>query len=96
MSSAHDDVDGVLSDALTVAATTGATVAAAHAAHRREQIEAARRAGTPVARRGWRNVLQFDRGGGSWSPRNPGKAEATVWTCDFSFDYVKINAEYRT
>ncbi|MGQ0652629.1 MAG: bifunctional glutamate N-acetyltransferase/amino-acid acetyltransferase ArgJ [Betaproteobacteria bacterium] len=25
-----------------------------------------------------------------------GKAEATVWTCDFSFDYVKINAEYRT
>lgn len=25
-----------------------------------------------------------------------GKAQATVWTCDFSFDYVKINAEYRT
>ena len=25
-----------------------------------------------------------------------GKAEATVWTCDLSFDYVKINAEYRT
>ena len=25
-----------------------------------------------------------------------GKADATVWTCDFSFDYVKINAEYRT
>jgi glutamate N-acetyltransferase/amino-acid N-acetyltransferase len=25
-----------------------------------------------------------------------GKAGATVWTCDFSFDYVKINAEYRT
>jgi glutamate N-acetyltransferase/amino-acid N-acetyltransferase len=25
-----------------------------------------------------------------------GKAAATVWTCDFSFDYVKINAEYRT
>ncbi|MGH8705210.1 MAG: bifunctional glutamate N-acetyltransferase/amino-acid acetyltransferase ArgJ [Burkholderiales bacterium] len=25
-----------------------------------------------------------------------GQAEATVWTCDFSFDYVKINAEYRT
>lgn len=22
--------------------------------------------------------------------------EATVWTCDFSYDYVKINAEYRT
>jgi glutamate N-acetyltransferase/amino-acid N-acetyltransferase len=25
-----------------------------------------------------------------------GSAEATVWTCDFSFDYVRINAEYRT
>ncbi len=25
-----------------------------------------------------------------------GKAEATVWTCDFSYDYVKINADYRT
>ena len=27
---------------------------------------------------------------------NRGKASATLWTCDFSFDYVKINAEYRT
>ena len=25
-----------------------------------------------------------------------GTANATVWTCDFSYDYVKINAEYRT
>ena len=25
-----------------------------------------------------------------------GNAQATVWTCDFSYDYVKINAEYRT
>ena len=25
-----------------------------------------------------------------------GKASARVWTCDFSYDYVKINAEYRT
>ena len=25
-----------------------------------------------------------------------GGAEQTVWTCDFSYDYVKINAEYRT
>jgi glutamate N-acetyltransferase/amino-acid N-acetyltransferase len=25
-----------------------------------------------------------------------GSAETTVWTCDFSYDYVKINAEYRT
>jgi glutamate N-acetyltransferase/amino-acid N-acetyltransferase len=27
---------------------------------------------------------------------NRGKASATVWTCDLSYDYVKINAEYRT
>ncbi|HUK03927.1 MAG TPA: bifunctional glutamate N-acetyltransferase/amino-acid acetyltransferase ArgJ [Burkholderiales bacterium] len=27
---------------------------------------------------------------------NRGKASATLWTCDLSFDYVKINAEYRT
>lgn len=27
---------------------------------------------------------------------NRGEATATVWTCDFSYDYVKINAEYRT
>ncbi len=25
-----------------------------------------------------------------------GPASTTVWTCDFSYDYVKINAEYRT
>ena len=25
-----------------------------------------------------------------------GNAQATVWTCDFSYDYVKINAEYRS
>jgi glutamate N-acetyltransferase / amino-acid N-acetyltransferase len=25
-----------------------------------------------------------------------GRAGITVWTCDFSYDYVKINAEYRT
>lgn len=25
-----------------------------------------------------------------------GQAEDWVWTCDFSYDYVKINAEYRT
>ena len=25
-----------------------------------------------------------------------GPAEATVWTCDFSYDYVRINAEYRS
>lgn len=27
---------------------------------------------------------------------NRGKAKATVWTCDFSYDYVKINADYRS
>ena len=27
---------------------------------------------------------------------NRGAAETTVWTCDFSYDYVKINAEYRS
>lgn len=25
-----------------------------------------------------------------------GEAKATVWTCDFSYDYVKINGDYRT
>lgn len=25
-----------------------------------------------------------------------GEAQATVWTCDFSYEYVKINAEYHT
>jgi glutamate N-acetyltransferase/amino-acid N-acetyltransferase len=25
-----------------------------------------------------------------------GNAQATVWTCDFSYDYVKINADYRS
>jgi glutamate N-acetyltransferase/amino-acid N-acetyltransferase len=25
-----------------------------------------------------------------------GTAHTTVWTCDYSYDYVKINAEYRT
>jgi glutamate N-acetyltransferase/amino-acid N-acetyltransferase len=25
-----------------------------------------------------------------------GNEQATIWTCDFSYDYVKINAEYRT
>ncbi len=27
---------------------------------------------------------------------NRGTADATVWTCDFSYDYVKINADYRS
>ncbi|HEY9104026.1 bifunctional glutamate N-acetyltransferase/amino-acid acetyltransferase ArgJ [Chitinimonas sp.] len=27
---------------------------------------------------------------------NRGAVDATVWTCDFSYDYVKINADYRS
>lgn len=27
---------------------------------------------------------------------NRGDAKGTVWTCDFSYDYVKINADYRS
>jgi glutamate N-acetyltransferase / amino-acid N-acetyltransferase len=27
---------------------------------------------------------------------NRGAASTAIWTCDLSFDYVKINAEYRT
>ena len=27
---------------------------------------------------------------------NQGEAQATVWSCDFSYDYIKINAEYRS
>ncbi|RHZ45293.1 hypothetical protein Glove_682g31 [Diversispora epigaea] len=25
-----------------------------------------------------------------------GNEEAKMWTCDFSYDYIKINADYRT
>jgi glutamate N-acetyltransferase/amino-acid N-acetyltransferase len=25
-----------------------------------------------------------------------GRAQATIWTCDLSYDYVRINAEYHT
>jgi len=27
---------------------------------------------------------------------NRGNAAVTIWTCDFSYDYVKINADYRS
>ena len=27
---------------------------------------------------------------------NRGDAEAAIWTTDLSYDYVRINAEYRT
>ncbi|WP_456107092.1 bifunctional ornithine acetyltransferase/N-acetylglutamate synthase [Pseudogulbenkiania subflava] len=29
-------------------------------------------------------------------PSTQGQASATVWTCDFSYDYVRINADYRS
>jgi glutamate N-acetyltransferase/amino-acid N-acetyltransferase len=25
-----------------------------------------------------------------------GREQATLWTCDLSYDYVKINADYRS
>jgi glutamate N-acetyltransferase/amino-acid N-acetyltransferase len=58
-----------------------------------------------VARRGGRNPGYREEEGVAAMKKpeftvravlNRGKAEATVWTCDLSFDYVKINAEYRT
>jgi glutamate N-acetyltransferase/amino-acid N-acetyltransferase len=27
---------------------------------------------------------------------NRGAKHATLWTCDFSYDYIKINASYRS
>lgn len=58
-----------------------------------------------VARRGAREAQYRDEQGVAAMRKpeftvrvvlNRGRAAATVWTCDFSFDYVKINAEYRT
>ena len=31
-----------------------------------------------------------------WLTLSEGPAEATVWTCDLTHDYVTINADYRT
>jgi glutamate N-acetyltransferase/amino-acid N-acetyltransferase len=31
-----------------------------------------------------------------WIDLGVGQAEATVWTCDLSYRYVEINAEYHT
>jgi glutamate N-acetyltransferase/amino-acid N-acetyltransferase len=39
--------------------------------------------------RGDRMTITVDLGTG-------GTADATMWTCDFSAEYVRINAEYRT
>ena len=61
--------------------------------------------GVLVAKRGARNPAYHEEQGVAAMKKseftvravlNRGRAEATVWTCDLSFDYVKINAEYRT
>ncbi|HEX5093859.1 MAG TPA: bifunctional glutamate N-acetyltransferase/amino-acid acetyltransferase ArgJ [Burkholderiales bacterium] len=58
-----------------------------------------------VARAGGRDPAYREEAGVA-AMRNPefevrvtlrrGRASATVWTCDLSYDYVKINAEYRS
>ncbi len=58
-----------------------------------------------VARTGGRD-LQYREEQGAQAMKKPeftvrailnrGKAAATLWTCDLSYDYVKINAEYRS
>jgi glutamate N-acetyltransferase/amino-acid N-acetyltransferase len=60
--------------------------------------------GIPLVDRG--APLDFDAGVASAALKQPevlvqldlglGSATAVVWTCDFSYDYVKINAEYHT
>jgi glutamate N-acetyltransferase/amino-acid N-acetyltransferase len=58
-----------------------------------------------VARRGGRNPAYREEQGVAAMRKpeftvravlNRGQAKTTLWTCDLSFDYVKINAEYRT
>ena len=58
-----------------------------------------------VASKGGRNPAYREEQGNAVMARpeitvrvvlNRGPASATLWTCDFSYDYVKINAEYRT
>lgn len=60
--------------------------------------------GYPLVREG--EPVEFDEATVSSAMREPevlirldlgqGRASATVWTCDFSYDYVRINAEYTT
>lgn len=58
-----------------------------------------------VAKRGARNPAYREEDGVAAMKKpeftvravlNRGVARATLWTCDLSFDYVRINAEYRT
>ena len=37
-------------------------------------------------------ILELDENKDNFSPENSVK----YWTCDFSYDYVKINADYRS
>jgi len=60
--------------------------------------------GAPLVRKG--EPVAFDAAAVSQAMRAPevridvdlglGRSEASVWTCDFSYDYVRINAEYTT
>ncbi|MGV3722530.1 MAG: bifunctional glutamate N-acetyltransferase/amino-acid acetyltransferase ArgJ, partial [Actinomycetota bacterium] len=60
--------------------------------------------GYPLVREG--EPVEFDEATVSNAMRAPevlirldlgqGRSSATVWTCDFSYDYVRINAEYTT
>ena len=36
------------------------------------------------------------RGDGLIADMKMGEAEATAWGCDLTYDYVKINADYRS
>ncbi len=58
-----------------------------------------------IVRDGWRDPTYTEAAGKAVMSRSDitvrvvlgrGEASTTVWTTDFSFDYVKINAEYRT
>ncbi len=61
-------------------------------------------AGTPVVRDG--QPLEFDKTAASAAMKTDevlidltlaeGDGQAVVWTCDFSYDYVRINADYTT
>jgi len=61
-------------------------------------------AGIPVVRRG--QPVPFDAAQASAAMKAPevvislslaeGEGDAIVWTCDFSYDYVRINADYTT
>jgi N-acetylglutamate synthase/N-acetylornithine aminotransferase len=48
----------------------------------------------PIARRmAQRVMVERDHDPGQPAPRSHA---ATIWTCDLSYDYVEINADYRS